>query len=587
VYQQQTNMSSSDRLEIPVVHHLTDVLIVGGGAAGTMAAFECAEAGVSVIQATKGRATSGTTTVARGGFAAAMGEDDSPELHLADILKHGGELINPELARVWVYDIVDVVHDLESWGAEFVRGPDGRLDLKTFPSHSRRRACHHYDTTGNMITKVLSRRLRADARIEKHSLTAIVDLVKRDGRVVGAWGVDYRNGMLVSYGAQQVILATGGGSGLFYVNDNPPQVTGDGYVLGFRAGVPLLGIEMIDFQAMCCSPKELFGFAPHPTGFINAGAVFRNRAGEEFLKRYFPDTAEQSTRSEVILAMAKEIHAGRAAATGGIFMDATRVPMEVIQKQIPHVYKTCLHRGIDITRTPLEVAPGSHTWLGGLAVDVDGRTSVPGLFAAGETAGGIHGGNRIGGSALSASLVYGRRAGKRAAALAKSGPLDLARSQFDFVPATERAWLADLIHRDSGPLQSEVRMRCRMLAHNKLGPIRHERTLTEALAEYERIEREDMPAMRLDAQARSSAEVRGAELESALSVRNLALLGRLLATAALARTESRGAHFRLDHPATDEAHWRVVTRLQQGANGTIEFRTDPVKQAAVEVAAEV
>mgnify|MGYP003693631945 CR=1 FL=1 len=139
-------------------------------------------------------------------------------------------------------------------------------------------------------------------------------------------------------------LCTGGGSGLFYVNDNPPQVTGDGYVLGFRAGVPLLGIEMIDFQAMCCSPKELFGFAPHPTGFINAGAVFRNREGEEFLKRYFPDTAEQSTRSEVILAMAKEIHAGRATSTGGIFMDATKVPMDVIQKQIPHVYKTCLHR---------------------------------------------------------------------------------------------------------------------------------------------------------------------------------------------------------------------------------------------------
>jgi fumarate reductase (CoM/CoB) subunit A len=410
-----TTPSKVGHFDIPAVHHQTDVLIIGGGAAGTMAAFECAEAGVTVIQVTKGRATSGTTTVARGSFAAAIGEDDSPELHLHDILKHGGELIDPELARVWVYDIVDVVHDLESWGAEFVRGPDGRLDLKSFPSHSRNRACHHYDTTGHMITKVLSRKLRADARVVKHSITAIVDLLSHDGRIVGAWGVDYRNGVLVIYHAQQIILCTGGGSGLFYVNDNPPQVTGDGYVLGFRAGVPLLGIEMIDFQAMCCSPKELFGFAPHPTGFINAGAVFRNQRGEEFLKRYFPDTAEQSTRSEVILAMAKEIHAGRATSTGGIFMDATKVPMEVIQKQIPHVYKTCMHRGIDITKMPLEVAPGSHTWLGGLKVDIDGKTPVGGLFAAGETAGGIHGGNRIGGSALSASLVFGRRAGRKAA----------------------------------------------------------------------------------------------------------------------------------------------------------------------------
>jgi len=251
---------TASSLQIPIVRHETDVLVVGGGAAGTMAAFECAEAGVKVIQATKGRATSGTTTVARGGFAAAMGKDDSPELHLADILKYGGELIDPELARVWVYDIVDVVHDLESWGAEFIRGADGALDLKMFPSHSRARACHHYDTTGNMITKVLSKKLRGDARIEKHSLAAVVDLIQKDGRVVGAWGVDYHTGALVIYQAQQVILCTGGGSGLFYVNDNPPQVTGDGYVLGFRAGVPLIGIEMIDFQAMCCSPRELFGF---------------------------------------------------------------------------------------------------------------------------------------------------------------------------------------------------------------------------------------------------------------------------------------------------------------------------------------
>jgi fumarate reductase (CoM/CoB) subunit A len=577
-----TNPTKPVHNDIPVVRHETDVLIVGGGAAGTMAAFECAEAGVAVIQVTKGRATSGTTTVARGGFAAAMGRNDSPALHLDDILKYGGELIDPELAEVWVHDIIEVVHDLEAWGAEFIRGQDGELDLKMFPSHSRARACHHYDTTGNMMTKVLSKKLRADARIAKHSITAIVDLIRRDGRVVGAWGVDYQNGALVIYHAQQVILSTGGGSGLFYVNDNPPQVTGDGYVLGFRAGVPLLGIEMIDFQAMCCSPKEMFGFAPHPTGFINAGAVFRNQEGEEFLKRYFPDTAEESTRSEVILAMAKEIHAGRAGSTGGIFMDATKVPMETIQKQIPHVYKTCLHRGIDITKTPLEVAPGSHTWLGGLKVDVNGKTPVDGLFAAGETAGGIHGGNRIGGSALSASLVYGRRAGRAAAALARDARVDVAGAGDDAIPDDERAWLAGLMSRDSGPLQSDVRQSCRMLAHNKLGPIRDARTLKEALAEYERIEREDVPAMRLDAKARTSDKVRGEELESALSVRNLALLGRILATAALARTESRGAHFRLDHPDTDETRWRVVTRLELGRNGALEFFTDPVKEAAPE-----
>ena len=562
--------------EIPTEQAETGVLIIGGGAAGTMAAFECAEAGVDVIQVTKGRATSGTTTVARGGFAAAMGKDDSPELHLQEILEQGGELIDPELARTWVFEIQEIVRDLRHWGAGFIANDAGDLDLKMFPNHSRARAVHHYDTTGNMLTKTLSSKLRGDERIERHSHTAIVDLVKREGRVVGAWGVNYRRGVLVCYSAAQVILCTGGGSGLFYVNDNPPQVTGDGYVLGFRAGAPLLGLEMIDFQAMCTSPEELFGFAPHPTGFINAGAVFRNTEGEEFLKRYFPETAERSTRSEVILAMAKEIHAGRAGLTGGIFMDATGVPMEIIEKQIPHVYKTCLHRGIDITKTPLEVAPGSHTWLGGLKIDRGGATPVPGLWAAGETAGGIHGGNRIGGSALSASLVFGRRAGRAAAAAVKAGSDAVAETIS--VPEAERAWLAELMARESGPLQGEVRLGCRMLAHGKLGPLRDATRCAEALAEYERIEREDIPRMRLSGEAWATEKVRAQEIESALSVRNLALLGRLLATAAGAREESRGAHFRLDFPDIDEANWRAVTRLEQDASDAISLHQDPVKE---------
>ncbi len=546
----------------------TDVLIIGGGAAATMAAFECAQAGVRVIQATKGRATSGTTTVARGGFAAAMGADDSPAQHLAEVLEHGGELINPDLAAVWTADIVDVVNDMRAWGADFVTDENGDLDLKMFPGHNHARAVHHYDTTGNMVTKALSKKLRADDRIDKHSLTSVVDLIKDGDQVIGAWGVDYGTGTLVSYGAQQVILCTGGGSGLFYVNDNPSQVTGDGYVLGFRAGAPLLGIEMIDFQAMCCSPEELFGFAPHPTGFINAGAVFRNQDGEEFLKRYYPDTAEQSSRAEVILAMAREIHAGRAGLTGGIYMDATAVPKETILKQIPHVYKTCLHRGIDISKTPLEVAPGSHTWLGGLEIDIDGKTPVAGLWAAGETAGGIHGGNRIGGSALSASLVFGRRAGRAAAAAitAATPPVD--------IPDDASQVLEALINRDTGPLHADVRLRCRMLAHENLGSLREAGACSEAIAEYERMERDEIPRLRLSPEARHSDKIRGQDLENALSVKNLALLGKLLATAALKRQESRGAHFRLDFPQPDNVNWRAVTRLQREVNGGTAFHAD-------------
>lgn len=553
----------------------TDILIVGGGAAGTMAAFEAADAGAQVIQATKARATNGATTVARGGFAAAMGKTDSPELHKRDILHHGGELIDPDLTGVWVHEIIQVVRDLESWGTGFVRGPDGELDLKQFPNHSLPRAVHHHDTTGIRLTKTLSQRLRADSRIGQHSQTAIMDLVTAGGRVVGAWGVDYSRATLVMYAAKETILCTGGGSGLFYVNDNPPQITGDGLVLGFRAGAPLVGIEMIDFQAMCCAPEELFGFAPHPTGFINAGAIFLNREGEAFLKRYFPDTAEKSTRSEVILAMAKEIEAGRAGQTGGIFMDATRVPIETIQKQIPQVYKICLSRGIDITRTPLEVAPGSHTWLGGLQIDTDGRTPLPGLWAAGETAGGIHGGNRIGGSALSSALVFGRLAGREAAAAARDTEHTVAAASLR-IPEEDADWIGRLIERSDGPLQADVRLECRLLATERLGPIRHAEGLRQALSGFEQIEAERLPLMRLSPEARTSEKVRGRELESALSVRNLTLLGRLVATASLQREESRGAHYRSDFPESDDSNWRAVTRLMPAPGGGIQLRKDPV-----------
>lgn len=560
---------------MPLTRYETDVLIIGGGAAGTMAGFEAAEAGVRVIQATKARATNGATTVARGGFAAAMGKMDSPELHEQDILEHGGELIDPDLTRVWVREIIDVVQDLEAWGTGFIRGSDGELDLKLFPSHKFPRAVHYHDTTGNRITKTLSKRLRADTRIGQHSQTAIVDLLTYDGRVIGAWGVDYSRAALVLYAAKEVILCTGGGSGLYFVNDNPPQITGDGYVLGFRAGAPLVGIEMIDFQAMCCAPEELFGFAPHPTGFINAGAVFRNRAGEAFLERYFPETAERSTRSDVILAMSKEILSGREGQTGGIFMDATHVPIETIEEQIPQVYKICLSRGIDLTKTPLEVAPGSHTWLGGLKIDTEGRTPVPGLWAAGETAGGIHGGNRIGGSALSSALVFGRLAGRAASAQAKGRGRPVPTTSLH-IPEEDAGWIAQVLERTEGPLQSDIRLECRQIATDELGPIRAAEGLLRALANFDEIENEKLPRMRLSPESQTSGKVRGRELESALSTRNLTLLGRLLTTAALHREESRGAHYRVDFPETDDTTWGAVTRLQQTPEGGIGLHKDPL-----------
>lgn len=200
---------------------------------------------------------------------------------------------------------------------------------------------------------------------------------------------------------------------------------------------------------------------------------------------------------------------------------------------------------------------------------------MSGLWAAGETGGGIHGGNRIGGSALSSALVFGRRAGKAAAGLAKSESSIPVRVE---VPDEANDMLVDLISRDEGPLQADVRLRCRMLAHDQLGSIRSSDGCKSALAEYSKIETEEIPRMRLSEEAKKSQKLRGQELESALSVSNLALLGRLLATASLAREESRGAHYRTDFPDKDDKNWGAVTRLEKGLNGEIIIKKDSLKQ---------
>jgi len=257
-------------------------------------------------------------------------------------------------------------------------------------------------------------------------------------------------------------------------------------------------------------------------------------------------------------------------------MDATHVPIETIREQIPQVYKICLSRGIDITKTPLEVAPGSHTWLGGLKIDTEGRTPVPGLWAAGETAGGIHGGNRIGGSALSSALVFGRLAGRAASAEAKGQARPVPTPSLR-IPEEDADWIRRMLERASGPRQADVRLGCRLVATDELGPIRDAEGLRRSLAEFDEIENEKLPRMCLDPEAQSSGKVRGRELESALSIRNLTLLGKLLATAALHREESRGAHYRMDFPETDDSRWRAVTRLQQTPEGGIALHEDPLK----------
>ncbi|MEE8109611.1 MAG: FAD-dependent oxidoreductase [bacterium] len=562
----------------PVIHKKADVLVIGSGASGCLAAISAAEAGAKVVLMTKGRVPSGVSGMARGGFGAALAirdARDNPETQAEDVLRSGGGLISRRLTEVWTREIVPLVREMEKWGIGLVReGED--FHQKEMPKNTYPRALHHHDHTGVAVMKCLSAKVKKAPGVERLEQTCILDLAIREGRCDGAVAWNYDRGQWVTVSAPAVVSASGGGSALYRVHDNPPLITGDGYATAFRAGASIINLEMIDFQPLCIAPEEMRGFAPHPTGFIIMGSRFRNVLGEEFMERYYPGTAEQASRAEICRAMALEVHHGRGTPAGGVYLDSTHLSLETILRYAPHIYRQYKNHGIDLTHQPQELAPGSHTWLGGAKIDIWGATEVPGLFAAGDNAGGIHGANRIGGSAMSAAMVFGMRAGKAAAALAKG-----TKREGDAEVSLDGdgvRWLSSVCERREGVPVEELRARIREVAHQDLNIVREGSRLRAALDCLNRFEVEDLQNLTL-APPRELESMGGPArfqaIRSAIETRNLSLVVRMLASAALLRTESRGAHYRLDHPETDP-DWARLTCVRRGPGGEMEVTSIPV-----------
>jgi succinate dehydrogenase/fumarate reductase flavoprotein subunit len=405
-----------------------------------------------------------------------------------------------------------------------------------------------------------------------------VDLSISEGRCVGAAAWNYDRGEWLAVSAPAVVLAAGGGSALYLVHDNPPLITGDGYAAAYRAGASLINLEMVDFQPLCVAPEKMRGFAPHPTGFIIMGSIFRNASGEAFMERYYPGTAEQAGRAEICRAMAMEIREGRGTPAGGIYLDSTHLPLERILKYAPHIHRQYMNHGIDLTERPQELAPGSHTWLGGVKIDVDGAADVAGLFAAGDNAGGIHGANRIGGSALSAAMVFGSRAGKAAACLA--GESAVRAEAGEVLEGGEGVrWLNAVWDRREGVPAADVRREIRELAQADLGIIREGPRLdaaVERLAALETRVRESLTIASPEDLDGMGPAARRQAMRATVETRNLCWAARMLAAAAGMRKESRGAHYRLDHPGADPG-WRRVTCVRRGGRGEMECSFLPVE----------
>ncbi len=524
--------------------HDVDVLVIGAGGAGLRAAIEASAQGARVGVVCKSLLGKAHTVMAEGGVAAALGHvdpSDSWKVHFKDTMLGGKMLNNWRMAQLHAQEAPDRVRELEQWGAVFDRTQDGRILQRNFGGHSSPRLAHVGDRTGLEMIRTLQD-FGVHQGLEVYMECTVTRLLKQDSRVVGAFAYWRETGRFVLFRAKSVVLATGGIGKAYTITSNSWEYTGDGHALALGAGAELIDMEFVQF---------------HPTGMVwppgvqgllvteavrGEGGLLRNAAGERFMERYDPKRMELSTRDMVARAIYTEVKEGRGSPHGGAFLDISHKPPEMVKKKLPSMYHQFMEfANIDITKSPMEVGPTVHYIMGGVRVDADtGAATVPGLFAAGEASGGMHGANRLGGNSLSDLLVFGRRAGAGSAAYAAKAPghgvIDPAQ-----VAAAERE-LLEPFERASGPDPYSIHRRLQQSMHSLVGIFRIEQDLMKGIEEILKLKAE-ANAVRVEG---SRAFNPGWHL--AHDLRNMLTISEAIATCALQRRESRGAHARLDYP---------------------------------------
>ncbi|MET9258295.1 fumarate reductase/succinate dehydrogenase flavoprotein subunit [Streptomyces sp. NPDC003717] len=578
-----------------------DVVVVGAGGAGLRAAIEARERGARTAVVCKSLFGKAHTVMAEGGIAAAMGNVNSGDdwrVHFRDTLR-GGKFLNQwRMAELHAQEAPQRVWELETWGALFDRTPDGRISQRNFGGHEYPRLAHVGDRTGLELIRTLQQKVVAlqqedaretgdfESRLKVFQECTVTRILKDGERVSGVFGYERETGRFFVLHAPAVVVATGGIGKSFKVTSNSWEYTGDGHALALLAGAPLLNMEFVQF---------------HPTGMVwppsvkgilvtesvrGDGGVLRNAAGERFMFGYVPDVFKEKyaeseaeadgwyedpdshrrppellPRDEVARAINTEVKEGRGSPHGGVFLDvSTRMPAEVIRRRLPSMYHQFKELAdVDITAEPMEVGPTCHYVMGGIAVDSDTAAArgVPGLFAAGEVAGGMHGSNRLGGNSLSDLLVFGRRAGRYAAEYGRSVSRPVVAEAL--VEAAAEEALRPFGAEDAplgGPPENPytLHQELQQTMNDLVGIIRREGEMAEALRTLAELRRR---AGRVAVEGHRQFNP-GWHL--ALDLRNMLLVSECVARAALERTESRGGHTREDHPGMDRG-WRNVNLL--------------------------
>ncbi len=563
--------------------HSFDAVVVGGGGAGMRAAIE-ASGRVKTAVISKLYPTRSHTGAAQGGVCAALAnvEEDSPEWHAFDTVKGGDYLVDQPAAQLMCEEAIDAIYELEHWGLPFNRTPEGLIDQRRFGGHTRNhgegpvmRACYAADRTGHMILQTLYQQcVKRDVRFFNEFYC--LDLLIESGRCAGVVAYELATGELHVFRAKSVLFATGGFGRMFKVTSNAHALTGDGPAVVFRRGLPLEDMEMFQF---------------HPTGLNKLGVllseaargeggILRNKDGERFMERYAPTIKDLAPRDLVSRAMYQEIKEGRGAGPKSdyLYLDLTHLPPELIEEKLPDITEFArVYLQVEPTKEMVPIQPTAHYAMGGIPTDVDGQvvigpneTPVPGLYAAGECACvSVHGANRLGTNSLLDIIVFGRRGGAHMAGYAEHA--DLAPLPAD--PASRTLDLLDaILKRQGGQNAADIRKDLQTHMFDLAFVVRNDEGLgkmQEIIADLQR--RYD------DVAITDKGSVYNTDLMETVEVGFLLDCAEALVHAARARTESRGGHFREDHPLRDDVNWLKHSLATRQADGSITLEFKPVK----------
>jgi fumarate reductase (CoM/CoB) subunit A len=550
----------------------TDILIIGGGGAAAMAALSARGLGAKVTIASKETSlVGGATIMAAGGTSAVFRPTDTPAMFYEDIMRTGKNLNNPKLARTLTENSKEGVMRLQEYGFLLDRqGLDPSRMIRTAEGHAhprgyldRREAVGFCHGLGGALIR---------NGVDFRSETVICKLLSNHGRIVGALGISLATGDYLVFNAKVTVLSTGGLGALYKVTTNSRILTGDGYAMAWDAGAELVDMEMVQFLPMAFPyPKSRQGLNIGMCSLFGPGVKLYNGLGERYMEKYDPERKEFATRDVVARANYTEIREGRGTEKGTIVVDTREHDprnLALFQATHPHIsqmLKKVFGERAALWEEPFEAIPSQHFFMGGVIIDENCKTQLPGLFAVGEVSGGVHGANRLAGSALTEIFVFGDIAGRKAAASSEKQKLippeeGEIREQIDRL---ERIFSV----RQGGVRPFEVKKAIQHIMWENLGPVRNEEGMKKAVAELRNIQEKDLPNVALASGHKKYNRERMEAIEVGLMIKTASFVAR----AALSRNESRGSHYRTDFPVLDDKDWLRNTVLRKGANGEVDI----------------